>query len=55
MMVREIEVLYDLVVSAKIIPERSVIGNAGEQDEPLGIQISWISLREDGLGGVVCD
>ena len=52
-MVREVEVLDYLVVAAEVISEWSVIGNAGKQDEPLGIQIPWISFRENRLGGIV--
>ena len=55
MVVREVEVPDDLVVAAKEILQRSVIGNAGEQNESLCVKVSCISLREHGCCGVLCD
>ena len=55
MMVGEVEMLDYLVVTAEVVSERSVIGDAREQDESLGIKIPWVSLWENCLGCIVCD
>ena len=53
--VRELEMTYDLVVAAQIAHQWGVVSYAGEQDESVGVDISWISLREYGLSCVICD
>ena len=54
-MVREVEMPYDLICAAQIVSERFVVCDAGEEHEPLGVDVAWVALVEDGLGGIISD
>ena len=46
MMVSKFAMSYDVVRAAEVVPERLVIGYAGEEDQFLRIDISHVSFRE---------
>ena len=53
MMVRKFQMSDYLVIAAQEHPERLVIGDAGEQDEPLRVCIPRIALWKDCLCRVI--
>ena len=52
-MVRELEVFYNLVSVAEILQEGSVVGYAAEEYQPLGIEVAVFALGVDRLEGAV--
>ena len=53
MVVSEVEVLYYLVASAQVFPQRLVIGYTCEQDSSLCIDVSRVAFREYSLGCII--
>ena len=55
MVILKAESLDNLVLVAEVHPQGSVLCDAGEQDEFLGIRVPWIGLLENWLEGTVPD
>ena len=55
MMVREVEVSHNLVVAAQIPSKRLVIGDSGEENQSLSVEITRVSFREDCLRCIITD
>lgn len=53
MMIHESEPLHDFVIVTEIASKRSVFGDAGEQNQMLGVGIPWVGLLINGFQRLV--